>query len=175
MTNNAWCFSKRQVAQEFGFELFKVINDFTAQALGVPHVDAKDLVPLGAGEAAPGSARLIFGPGTGLGMAGLFPGQHDWIPLPTEGGHVSFAPTDAHERELLAYFHQHYGRVSVERILCGQGLLDLYRANAHLAKQIAHYNTPAEVTGAARAATHSRVSLSSAFSRFSAMSAAMPP
>nr|CDQ33550.1 Glucokinase [Virgibacillus halodenitrificans] len=151
MTNNAWCFSKRQVTEEFEFELFKVINDFTAQALGVPHVDAKDLVPLGEGEAAPGSARLIFGPGTGLGMAGLFPGQHDWIPLPTEGGHVSFAPTDAHERELLAYFYQHYGRVSVERILCGQGLLDLYRANAHLAKQIAHYNTPAEVTGAARA------------------------
>ena len=151
MTNNAWRFSKRQVAEEFGFTLFKVINDFTAQALGVPHVADDELVALGDGEAAPGCTRLIFGPGTGLGMAGLFPGQHHWIPLPTEGGHISFAPTDQHERDLLAYFQARYGRVSVERILCGQGLLDLYRAHAQLAKQVARYNTPAEVTGAARA------------------------
>ncbi len=151
MTNNAWCFSKRQVKEAFGFSLFKVINDFTAQALGVPHLLADELIPVKAGTSEPHRARLVIGPGTGLGVAGLFPGQNNWIPLPTEGGHATFAPTDDRERELLGYFQEKYGRVSVERLLCGQGLLDLYRAHAALAGKASLYNSAADVTGAARA------------------------
>ncbi|MHB0775760.1 glucokinase [Halomonas sp. WWR20] len=151
MTNNDWCFSKREVKASLGLDLFKVINDFTAQALGVPHVAASDLVAIGAGEAEPGRTRLVMGPGTGLGVAGLFPGQHAWIPLSTEGGHITFAPTDERELDLVRYFRQRYGRVSVERMLCGQGLLDLYMAHVSLRGEHPRYNTPAEVTGAARA------------------------
>ncbi|WP_192034897.1 glucokinase [Halomonas sp. YLGW01] len=149
MTNNAWAFSKAEVKQALGLELFKVINDFTAQALGVPHVAAEDLVSVGGGSAQPHSIRLVIGPGTGLGVAGVFPGQHAWIPLPTEGGHVTFAPTDEREQNLLRYFHTRYGRVSVERILCGQGLLDLYCAHASLKGANPRYQSPAEVTAAA--------------------------
>lgn len=151
MTNNAWRFSKRQVRDALGLELFKVINDFTAQALGVPHVGEDERVTIGDGQAEPHRACLVIGPGTGLGVAGLFPGRHDWIPLSTEGGHVTFAPTDEREQNLLRYFRSRYGRVSVERLLCGQGLLDLYRAHASLKGANPRYNTPAEVTGAARA------------------------
>ncbi len=151
MTNNAWRFSKARVREALGLDLFKVINDFTAQALGVPHVDPAELVAIGEGQAEPHRACLVIGPGTGLGVAGLFPGQHDWIPLPTEGGHVTFAPTDEREQNLLRYFRSRYDRVSVERLLCGQGLLDLYRAHASLKGANPRYNSPAEVTGAARA------------------------
>ncbi|WP_251977949.1 glucokinase [Salinicola avicenniae] len=151
MTNNDWAFSKREVAETLGMATFKVINDFTAQALGVPHVDEKDLVKIGEGEAEPRNPRLVIGPGTGLGVAGLVPSQRHWIPLTTEGGHATFAPTDERERQLLDYFRARYGRVSLERLLCGQGLLDLYLAHAALLNVTAHYNTPAEVTGAARA------------------------
>lgn len=151
MTNNAWAFSRQAVAETLELATFKIINDFTAQALGIPHVDAGDLVPIGEGEAEPRRARLVMGPGTGLGMAGLVPSKHHWIPLSTEGGHATFAPTDARERELLEYFTARYGRVSLERLLCGQGLLDLYLAHAALSGVTPHYNTPAEVTGAARA------------------------
>lgn len=149
MTNNAWAFSKRQVQADLGLELFKVINDFTAQALGVPHVAPTDLVAIGDGEAAAGCARLVIGPGTGLGVAGVFPGQHAWVPLPTEGGHVTFAPTDEREQNLLRYFRSRYGRVSVERLLCGQGLLDLYAAHCSLKGANPRYTKPAEVTQAA--------------------------
>ncbi|WP_110685398.1 glucokinase [Salinicola aestuarinus] len=151
MTNNDWAFSKQAVAETLGLSTFKVINDFTAQALGIPHVNADELVAIGEGEAEPRRPRLVMGPGTGLGMAGLVPSRHHWIPLSTEGGHATFAPTDARERELLDYFTARYGRVSLERLLCGQGLLDLYLAHAALFGVTAHYNTPAEVTGAARA------------------------
>lgn len=149
MTNNAWAFSKTAVQQSLDLDLFKVINDFTAQALGVPHVDADDLVAVGGGSAQAHSIRLVIGPGTGLGVAGVFPGQHAWIPLPTEGGHVTFAPTDEQEQNLLRYFRSRYGRVSVERILCGQGLLDLYCAHASLMGATPRFQSPAEVTSGA--------------------------
>ncbi|KFF47936.1 glucokinase [Salinicola endophyticus] len=151
MTNNDWAFSKKAVAETLGLGTFKVINDFTAQALGIPHIDAKDLTPVGDGEAEPRRPRLVIGPGTGLGMAGLVPSQRHWIPLTTEGGHATFAPTDERERQILDFFRARYGRVSIERLLCGQGLLDLYLAHAALLGATPAYNSPAEVTGAARA------------------------
>lgn len=146
MTNNAWVFSKREVKAELGLELFKVVNDFTAQALGVPHVTPAELVAIGEGRSAEGAARLVIGPGTGLGVAGVFPGQHAWVPLPTEGGHATFAPTDEREHNLLRYFRTRYGRVSVERVLCGQGLLDLYAAHCSLKGANPRYTRPADVT-----------------------------
>ncbi|RTR07141.1 glucokinase [Halomonas nitroreducens] len=149
MTNNHWDFTKAEVRQALDLELFKVINDFMAQALGVPHVAEEELVSLQAGEAAPHAARLVIGPGTGLGVAGVFPGRHAWIPLPTEGGHVTFAPTDEREQNLLRHFRNRYGRISVERLLCGQGLLDLYLAHCSLKGAPPRHATPAEVTEAA--------------------------
>ncbi|WP_168011784.1 glucokinase [Halomonas salinarum] len=149
MTNNAWAFSKTAVQQSLNLDLFKIINDFTAQALGVPHVAENDLVAVGGGSAQAHSIRLVIGPGTGLGVAGVFPGQHAWIPLPTEGGHVTFAPTDEQEQNLLRHFRSRYGRVSVERILCGQGLLDLYCAHASLMGATPRFQSPAEVTAGA--------------------------
>ncbi len=149
MTNNHWSFSRAEVQEALGLTLFKAINDFTAQALGVPHVPEADLVEVQPGEALPHAARLVIGPGTGLGVAGLFPGRHAWIPLPAEGGHVTFAPTDEREQNLLRHFRNRYGRVSVERILCGQGLLDLYLAHCSLKGSNPAYATPAEVSAAA--------------------------
>lgn len=149
MTNNHWDFMKSDVQQALNLSLFKVINDFTAQALGVPHVGEDNLVEVQPGEAQLHSTRLVIGPGTGLGVAGIFPGQHAWIPLPTEGGHVTFAPTDTTERALLDVFLQRYKRVSVERILCGQGLLELYQAYCSLEGVEPRLTSPAEVTTAA--------------------------
>ncbi|MBR2514949.1 MAG: glucokinase [Halomonas sp.] len=152
MTNNHWDFMKSDVQQALNLSLFKVINDFTAQALGVSHVGNDNLVEVQAGVARSHSTRLVIGPGTGLGVAGVFPGHRGWIPLPTEGGHVSFAPTDNTESALLDILLKRYERVSVERILCGQGLLELYQAHCALNNQIPHYKTPVSVTQAANQA-----------------------
>lgn len=154
MTNNPWNFTRQEVREALGLTLFKAINDFEAQALGVPHVAEHELVTLQAGVTAPHAARLVIGPGTGLGMAGVFPGRHGWIPLPTEGGHVSFAPTDQQEQALLDYFRHHSfqhhdGRISVERLLCGQGILTLYFAHCALGGTTPSCDSPAAVTRAA--------------------------
>ncbi|USZ50721.1 glucokinase [Halomonas sp. DN3] len=149
MSNNHWSFLKGEVKRDLALDDFKVINDFMAQALGVPHVDSHDLVSIQTGEAEGHAARLVIGPGTGLGMAGVFPARRAWVPLPNEGGHASFAPTDEQELDIYRRFHRRYGRVSVERILCGQGLLDLYRVLAEIDGLEASASTPAQVTEAA--------------------------
>ncbi|GEN23366.1 glucokinase [Halomonas cupida] len=151
MTNNHWDFTKSDVKEALGLDLFKVINDFMGQALGVPHVPDSDLVTIHQGDSVDHATRLVIGPGTGLGMAGVFPARRAWIPLPNEGGHSSFAPTDDRELEIYQHFHRRYGRVSVERVLCGQGLLDLYRILAEIEGLTATATSPAEVTRAANA------------------------
>lgn len=150
MTNNPWHFSKSAMKTKLGLDNFKAINDFTAMALGLPHIEPGDLVKIGEGSSESGRARLVMGPGTGLGLAGLAPSQRFWIPLSAEGGHASFAPTDEFEIELLQWFRKRYGRVSIERMLCGQGLLDLCTAHAEFAGRPATCKTPSDVSEAAR-------------------------
>lgn len=149
MTNNHWRFDSEEVRQQFGWRTFKVINDFTAMALGVPHVAEDHLIHVCGGPGDPRRPRLVIGPGTGLGVSGLVPIQHGWAPLMTEGGHVDFAPTDDTEMAILRILKARFGRVSVERILCGQGLLNLYQAHAEIQGVAAPLDAPEKITAAA--------------------------
>lgn len=129
VTNNHWEFSREETRQKFDFEFFKIINDFTAMALGVTQLQSNELIKVGGGVAEEGKPCLIIGPGTGLGMSALISGQSgSLIPIETEGGHVSFAPTDEEEIAILQCLLKRHTRVSVERLLCGQGLVSLFYA-----------------------------------------------
>ncbi len=149
MTNNHWVFSKTAVKKSLGLEVFKCINDFTAMALGVPHIAADQLVRVGGGEGDPHRPRLVIGPGTGLGVSGLVKSANAWIPMSTEGGHVDFAPTNELEIKVLQYLLAKYKRVSVERLLCGEGLVNTYRALAAINGQEVKFGSPAGITHAA--------------------------
>lgn len=149
MTNNPWCFSIAALREQFGWQVLKVVNDFTAMALGVPHVPAERLVPVCGGMGDPDRPRLVIGPGTGLGVSGLVPVADGWAPLVTEGGHVDFAPLDDAEMAIQRWLQARFGRVSVERLLCGPGLLNLYQAHAELSGLAAPLAGPGEITAAA--------------------------
>lgn len=149
MTNNHWRFGLRDIRDQFELRSFKVINDFTAMALGVPHVGAEHLTHVCGGPGDSSRARLVIGPGTGLGVSGLMPLRNGWVPLMTEGGHVDFAPTDETEIAILQILKARFGRVSVERILCGQGLLNLYQAHAEIQGVAAPLDGPEKITHAA--------------------------
>lgn len=155
MTNNHWRFDSEDVRRQFGWRAFKVINDFTAMALGVPHVPGDKLIHVCGGPGDTRRPRLVIGPGTGLGVSGLVPLQHGWVPLMTEGGHVDFAPTDDAEMAILRILKARFGRVSVERILCGQGLLNLYQAHAEIQGLAAPLDAPEKITAAALEQTDS--------------------
>ena len=149
LSNSPWSFSHHELQTALGLERLKLINDFTAQALSLPHLKPDELVGIKPGESYAHAPRLVIGPGTGLGMASLVPTRHAWLALASEGGHATFAPTDEREQNLLRHFRNRYGRISVERILCGQGLLDLYLAHCSLKGSNPAYQSPTDVTTAA--------------------------
>ena len=65
--------------------------------------------------------------GTGLGEALMIWDGARHLVVPSEGGHVDFAPRDEREAGLLAFLQRDLGRVSDERILSGPGVFNIYR------------------------------------------------
>lgn len=68
----------------------------------------------------------MVAPGTGLGIGLLV--FHDRKPtvIPSEGGHVDFAPRNQLEIDLLRYLLRRIPRVSVERVASGPGLYTIF-------------------------------------------------
>jgi len=127
MTNADWSFSQSAVKAEFGFETFRLLNDFTALALALPDLSAQQLRQVGGTAPAPRAAIGLVGAGTGLGVSGLLPvGERGWVPLAGEGGHVTLPAITPRERLVMDGLAQRYGHASAERLVCGQGLLDAF-------------------------------------------------
>lgn len=128
LTNCDWVIRPKSLIEELGFEDVIVINDFEAQALAIATLpeDARDAI--GSASAAPLASRVVLGPGTGLGVAGLLRARDMWFPIPGEGGHVDLGPRSARDFDVFPHIEQIDGRVSAEQILCGRGLVNLYRA-----------------------------------------------
>lgn len=126
MTNSDWAFSIESVRAEFGFEVFLMVNDFTALAMALPSLPLACTKQCGGKTAKEGRAIGLIGAGTGLGVSGLIPAQDVWIPLEAEGGHVSFSPFDELEIDILELARKKYRHVSAERFLSGKGLEFLY-------------------------------------------------
>ena len=144
LPNNHWRFSC--AALEAGLDIpLSVINDFTAQAFCLDCLDENELCWVGEPRPRGGDIRTVVGPGTGLGVAIRMPSGDI---VPSEGGHVAFAPTNDHEMALLKVLMTRYDRVSVERLLSGQGLSNLYWANARIKDEERELSPPEIVAGA---------------------------
>jgi len=111
------------------------------------------------------------GPGTGLGVSALLPVAEDgWVPLESEGGHVSFAPTSPHEDEVLRRLRQRFGRLSAERVISGMGIENVYTVTSEMRDGRAARLSAADVAARARqgdlAASETLSFFSSAFGAF---------
>lgn len=152
-TNNpAWRISEPGLAKVAGLEQAWLINDFAGQALAIERLSDADLRAIGGPSERPrqGSA-VILGPGTGFGAGARIDDGRACAILTGEGGHTSFAPGDETEVELLRILMKEFDRISIERILSGPGLLNLYRALAQLRGEPAPTQTPDAVTQGALA------------------------
>lgn len=158
MTNHPWAFSIEALRQALGLERLLVLNDFAVLALSLPALGADELAPLGtpsatspaAVAAAADAPRALLGPGTGLGVSALLACRGGWSALAGEGGHVTLAPADDEDAEVLARLRRRFDHVSAERVLSGGGLVQLYEVAAAQAGQAADALTPAEVVRRAR-------------------------
>lgn len=150
MTNHHWHFSILALQKDLGLAQLKVINDFTALALSLPDIPAEHLIQICGTRAVEHSPVALIGAGTGLGVSGLLPAgpAGQWLPIAGEGGHITLAAHSMMEYQLIELIRQRYGHVSAERILSGQGLVDLYMALRQL-KALPAF----EVTSAAEVST----------------------
>jgi glucokinase len=127
-TNRDWKISEAAL-QEFGFREALLINDFAALAFAVDVITENDLRRIGPPLAGlPGAPITILGAGTGFGVCCLARWGDHIVPLATEGGHVALAPGNEREMAVIRCLWKKYGRVSIERVLSGPGLENLYWA-----------------------------------------------
>ncbi len=147
LTNSPWAVSEAELAT-LGLNPVKLINDFEALAWGAPIVPAADLVHLGGPATGDPHATLaVLGPGTGFGVSALVRDAHGGeMAMPSEGCHACFPPGDTVEDEILRILRERYDRVSIERLICGPGLLNMHRALARIDGRETHIDDPAEIT-----------------------------
>lgn len=133
-TNNPWIIRPALIPEKLGAERYVVVNDFAAVAHAVAQADDSHFIHLSGPETNLPQTGVIsvVGPGTGLGVAQLWREGGSYRVQPTEGGHVDYAPLDSIEDAILAGLRKRHRRVSVERVVAGPGIVDIYEALALL-------------------------------------------
>lgn len=132
ITNNHWDISVAESRADFGIEKVRLLNDFTAIAYSIPLLIESEVRPVGRNDhdwLPKGNFSVaILGPGTGLGVGGLFRRGETLVPVTGEGGHVSFGPESDLQMEILSVLRSRFDRVSAERLVAGSGLENIYQA-----------------------------------------------
>jgi glucokinase len=133
LTNRAWRISEQDL-RDFGFRHVLLVNDFAALAFSVPTLTPEDMHTLGPDiPGLAGEPISILGAGTGFGASCLARFHGRTVPIATEGGHSSFAPSDDREAAILKVLMRRFGRVSIERVLSGPGIENLHGALTEIA------------------------------------------
>ena len=134
-TNNPWIIRAALVKEKLKVDAYTIVNDFGAVGHAVARAPNSDFLHLtGPDEplAAEGTIS-IMGPGTGLGVAHVWrDGAGNYRVQATEGGHIDFAPHDMIEDAILARLRRRHNRVSVERIVSGPAIVDIYATLARM-------------------------------------------
>ena len=132
LTNNPWIIRRSMVCEKLDVDSFVIVNDFGAVGHAVAQAGPEHFQHLTGPEQdfEPDGTLSIIGPGTGLGVAHVWRKGSSYHVQATEGGHIDFAPLDAIEDAVLARLRKRYRRVSIERVVSGPGLIDLYETLA---------------------------------------------
>jgi len=125
-TNLPWKVSEDSLSRIFSWPRIRLVNDLVATAYAVPLLRKNELFPLQRGSGAPGFNIGLMAPGTGLGTALLIACDGNYVPVPSEGGHVGFSPREDDDLELWQALAKQYGHVSLERLISGPGLYNIY-------------------------------------------------
>jgi glucokinase len=127
ITNLPWTISVDSLSKQLGGARVALINDLQATALGALVIPASSFAVLQAGPIPDRATIAVIAPGTGLGESCLYHDGTRYRALPSEGGHADFAVSTDDEILLLQFLRGKYGdHVSVERVLSGNGIADIY-------------------------------------------------
>ena len=135
-TNSPWTIEASKLAQALGVGEVLLLNDFGAIAHAVAWLAADEFCHLAGPQTIPDEGvTTIIGPGTGLGVAILLRRNGHYEVIETEGGHFDFAPLDTIEEQVLRHLRERFLRVSVERLVSGPGLRNLYETLGAIERQ----------------------------------------
>jgi glucokinase len=150
LTNRDWRFTRESLRQAARARRFRLLNDFEALALSLPHLAGDDIVQVGGETPAKPAVKIVLGPGTGLGMATLAPlPDGGWMALPGEVGHITLPVATREEFEWREKMTLPGVLFESEDAITGGGLLRMYRA----ASAAPSLSTPEDVLQAALAGT----------------------
>jgi len=127
LTNVPWLADASGLAGRFGDCPVQLLNDLEAMAYAVPVLEPDELVVLQEGVAVPTGNAALIAAGTGLGEALLHNVRGRFLPSASEGGHADFAARTQREIALVQELTRIHGRVDVERVISGPGLVNLFR------------------------------------------------
>ncbi len=128
MVNLGWKFSRAELRRALGVKELFLLNDLEAMAFAVPHIPSRYLETLHQVRRDPRGNIGVIAAGTGLGEAMLIRHEAPYpIPVATEAGHAEFTPTDDLEWALYQWLAQRFDHVSLERIISGPGIENVYR------------------------------------------------
>jgi glucokinase len=126
MVNLPWTIEAKSILTHFGFHMVHLINDLVATASAIPHLRPGQYEVLHSAKPADRGAIGLLAAGTGLGEAFLVWKGDGYLPVPSEGGHKDFAPSNKRQLGLWQFLSEKYGHVSIERVVSGPGLVDAY-------------------------------------------------
>jgi glucokinase len=128
LTNANWVIEPGKIVAAFQLDELVLLNDFEALSLSLPGLGADDIDPLDTRVPWENGARVVVGPGTGLGAGALVRGRESWIPVPGEGGHIDLGPQSMRDFAIWPNLEKAHGRISAEALISGAGLVRLYRS-----------------------------------------------
>ena len=159
LTNVPWLADASVVADRLGDCPVHLMNDLEAMAYAVAVLEPEELAVLQDGVAVPTGNAALIAAGTGLGEALLHNVGGRFVPSASEGGHADFAARTPRELALVAELARVHGRVDVERIISGPGLVNLFRfthgtqdldkACRVVGPDVDHFELPAAITASA--------------------------
>jgi glucokinase len=168
LTNADWVVDAAAIGSAFNLDRVALINDYPPVAASATVLDAErgHVAHLGGLHPAGAGTRVVLGPGTGFGAAALLVVENRYAIVPTEAGHIEFGPTTDEETRLWPYLERVGGRVTVESVLSGPGLLRLARALAALRRADVSFTAPNDILLGARNGQPLAVEVLELFARF---------
>ncbi len=175
VTNLPWHLDSAALAARLHVAQVRLVNDFQAVARGIALLADEDFTVLHNGLAAErsvaGGTVAVIGAGTGLGHAVVVKRAGDDLVLPSEAGHIGFAPENEEQRALLEYWAErlqqdaHSGwpapaRVTPEHFLSGAGLARIFEFQQFRLKLPVHPDLFADMHAGDPAVAISRYGLS---------------
>lgn len=127
LTNVPWIVDGERIAETLAMPRTVILNDLEALAYAVPVLEPDELAVLQQGVAVPGGNAAVIAAGTGLGEALLLNVDGRFVPGASEGGHADFAARTPREMELVLELTRIFGRVGVEHVISGPGIVNIYQ------------------------------------------------